>query len=208
MNWRLLFCDFVTENGKKHRHAIVVVVLLLDILLNSIIGLTPYVDNYNHLGGMIYGFLCGLSTIERLSADFFGMEDGFMNNAKHFVVRFFGLILTLASIIATIVILLKGDTTETPCPGCTWLSCVPFPPWEENDAKWWYCDECGRVTADIVSKPSLHLELHCPSGINAIVELDPDESKFDRDEVKKNLPTYCREFCPLFEAGLQSSTPN
>jgi len=47
MNWRLLFCDFVTENGKKHRHAIVVVVLLLDILLNSIIGLTPYVDNYN-----------------------------------------------------------------------------------------------------------------------------------------------------------------
>lgn len=47
MNWRLLFSDIVTENGKKHRHAIVVVVLLLDIVLNSIIGLTPYVDNYN-----------------------------------------------------------------------------------------------------------------------------------------------------------------
>ena len=47
MNWRLLFCDFVTENGKKHRHAIVVVLLVLDILLNCIIGLTPYVDNYN-----------------------------------------------------------------------------------------------------------------------------------------------------------------
>lgn len=47
MNWRLLFCDFVTENGKKHRHAIVVVVLVFDIILNSIIGLTPYVDNYN-----------------------------------------------------------------------------------------------------------------------------------------------------------------
>lgn len=46
MNWKLLFCDFVTENGKKHRHAMVVVFLLLDVVLNSIIGLTPYVDNF------------------------------------------------------------------------------------------------------------------------------------------------------------------
>lgn len=46
MNWSLLFSDFVTENGKKHRHAIVVLVLFLDIVLNTIIGLTPYIDNF------------------------------------------------------------------------------------------------------------------------------------------------------------------
>lgn len=46
MNWKLLFCDFVTENGKKHRHVMVVVFLLLDIVLNCLIGLTPYVDNF------------------------------------------------------------------------------------------------------------------------------------------------------------------
>lgn len=46
MNWKLLFCDFVTENGKKHRHALVVVALLFDIALNCIIGLTPFVDNF------------------------------------------------------------------------------------------------------------------------------------------------------------------
>ena len=46
MNWKLLFSDFVNENDKKHKHAMVVVVLLFDILLNSIIGLTPYVDNF------------------------------------------------------------------------------------------------------------------------------------------------------------------
>lgn len=46
MNWKLLFNDFVTENGKKHHHAMVVIFLLLDIALNSIIGLTPYVDNF------------------------------------------------------------------------------------------------------------------------------------------------------------------
>lgn len=40
MNWNLLFCDFVTENGKKHRHTVVFVVLIMDIALNSIIGMT------------------------------------------------------------------------------------------------------------------------------------------------------------------------
>jgi len=46
MNWKLLFHDFVTENGKRQSHAMVVVFLLLDIFLNCIIGLTPYVDNF------------------------------------------------------------------------------------------------------------------------------------------------------------------
>jgi membrane associated rhomboid family serine protease len=46
MNWKLLFSDYVNENDKKNKHAMVVVVLLIDIALNSIIGLTPYVDNF------------------------------------------------------------------------------------------------------------------------------------------------------------------
>lgn len=120
-----------------------------------------------------------------------------MNNARHFVLRFSGLITSFAFIIATTVILMKSDATETPCPSCTWLSCVPFPPWADENEKWWYCDKCSRVTADIVTTPSLHLQLKCPSGMNAYVELDSDESKFNREEVEKNLPAYCREYCPL-----------
>jgi len=100
------------------------------------------------LGGMIYGFLCGLSAMERLSAGFFGMEEGWMAHAKQFVVRFFGIIISIACIVTTLILLLQGDATTKPCPGCTWLSCVPFPPWETNDNKWWYCDDCGRVTAE------------------------------------------------------------
>ncbi len=46
LNWKLLFCDFVTENGTKHRHLMVVFFLLFDIILNCIIGLTPFVDNF------------------------------------------------------------------------------------------------------------------------------------------------------------------
>ena len=48
MNWKLLFSDFITENGKRHKHAMVIVFLLLDIALNMILGCTPYVDNWSH----------------------------------------------------------------------------------------------------------------------------------------------------------------
>lgn len=214
MNWRLLFCDIVNQkNSSNHRHAIVVVFLLFDIVLNSIIGLTPYIDNYNRkypdcsrdctphnlmffvdLGGMMYGFLCGLSTMNRLSVDFFGIEESWMHHAKQFITRFFGVIFSIAAIVTTLIILLNGDATTTPCPGCTWLSCVSFPPWEPKDNKWWYCDDCGRITADVETEPSLHLELHCPSGILAEVPLD-SSVLFDRDRVQQRLPTYCRQYC-------------
>ena len=46
MNWKHLFSDFVTENGKRNSHLLVVVFLILDIALNCLIGLTPYVDNF------------------------------------------------------------------------------------------------------------------------------------------------------------------
>lgn len=48
MNWKLLFSDFITENGKQHKHAMVIVFLLLDIALNMVLGCTPYVDNWSH----------------------------------------------------------------------------------------------------------------------------------------------------------------
>ena len=237
MNWSLLFSDFVTENGKKHRHATVVIVLLLDIVLNCIIGLTPYVDNFSRkcdfnfryivlvtyktvfnsnmslcstltdLGGMVYGLLCGMCTIQRLSADFFGVTDeGWKGQAKQIVTRFCGIIVSLVSIVTTLVVLFQGDPSKSPCPECTWLSCVPFPPWGKYDEKWWYCDDCGRVTADVVSKPSLHLAVDCPSGVIAYIDLN--ESNYDRNRVQKKLPQYCREYCPLFESGLNASSFN
>ena len=197
-NWKLLFSDHVTEGGKKHRHIFVVVVLILDIALNSIIGLTPYVDNFTHLGGMAYGFLCGLSTMERLSSDFFGMEEGWVTRAKRFVIRFFGIIISVVSLIVTLVLLLNMDPGSNPCPGCTWLSCVPFPPWESDSSKWWYCDDCATVTAEIVQQPYRHLELDCPGGDEVMVNLTTAELA-NRKQLQKDLPKYCRSFCPETE---------
>ena len=46
MNWKHLFSDFTNENGMRNNHLIVVVFLIMDIVLNCLIGLTPYVDNF------------------------------------------------------------------------------------------------------------------------------------------------------------------
>jgi hypothetical protein len=145
------------------------------------------------LGGMGYGFLCGLSTINRLSSDFFGLEESWRSQARHFVVRFFGLILSLFSVAITFIILMQGDGRTNPCPTCTWLSCVPFPPWEGPNSKWWYCDDCVRVSADIVSQPFLHLDLSCPSG--AIAQVNITREEMDRNSLEHKLPTFCRNYC-------------
>ena len=196
MNWKLLFCDFVTEHGEKRSHIMVVAVLVLDMAVNIVLGLTPYVDNFCHLGGMFYGFLCGMSTMQRLNTNFFGLdEEACTKRAKHFFMRFFGIIVSMVTLTATLIVLLQGDGETNPCPNCTWLSCVPFPPWRDATHKWWYCDECGRVTADLVSEPELHLDLHCPESDTIVSVNLTDMGDVTRSTLQKNLPTFCRYYC-------------
>mmetsp|Transcript_3503 Transcript_3503/g.5338 ORF Transcript_3503/g.5338 Transcript_3503/m.5338 type:complete len:601 (+) Transcript_3503:205-2007(+) len=194
MNWKLLFSDFVNENGKKHRHVMVVVFLIADIVLNCIIGLTPYVDNFTHLGGMTIGFLCGISTMERLSSDFFGIHQNCMTKTKQIIIRFFGLIVSIIGILIATIVLLEGDGATTPCPNCNLLSCVSFPPWNDYNNRWWYCDDCGGVTAQIMIQPTLHLDMKCPDGMNVQIDLGAD-TKIDKGDLEGRLPEYCRDFC-------------
>jgi hypothetical protein len=137
--------------------------------------------------------------MERLPSDFFGMEEGFFVQAKQIIIRFLGLIVSVILIIITAIILLNGDGQTAPCPNCVWLSCVPFPPWESYGDKWWYCDDCGRVSAEIVETPNLHLQLNCPDGTSVSVGLEEDGG-IDREKLEDELPSYCREYCPDVDA--------
>merc|ERR1711862_935948 len=91
------------------RHVRIFAWLLVDIIVNCIIGLTPFVDNFTHLGGMVYGFLCGLSTLERLPKEFFGLKTGFCGHIRQFLVRFLGVIISVTSIFITTELLLESD---------------------------------------------------------------------------------------------------
>ena len=179
-------------------------------------GLTPFVDNFTHLGGMIYGkkasisqilfqdicftfgeiqigFLCGLSTIERLSTDFFGVATSRLARIRNLLVRFSGLIISVVLIMVTTALLVESDGVKSPCSGCRYVSCVPFPPWAGEDDKWWYCDDCSRVTADakLDSSGYYSLSLTCPDGVIEEIDLS-DELVTDRQWIRRQLPNLCR----------------
>jgi membrane associated rhomboid family serine protease len=198
INWSLLFSKQVNDSGDgtRFRHVRVLLWLLFDIVINCLVGLTPFVDNFTHLGGMVYGFLCGLSTIERLSTDFFGIAKSKCERARNVIVRFAGLILSVILIMITTAVLVDSTGTGSPCINCRYISCVPFPPWANEDNKWWYCDDCSRVTADakLDSRGYYSLAMSCPDGVIKDIDLS-DTAVTDRQWIRKQLPDICRKNC-------------
>ena len=199
VNWNLLFFKHDDDNGKStaFRHAMVLLWLILDVVINCIIGLTPFVDNFTHLGGLIYGFLCGISTVERLEISFFGVASGTCAKIRNNLVQFGGLIASVMLIMVTTILLVQSDGISSPCDACRYISCVPFPPWSHE--KWWYCDDCQFVTAD-ASKPTKNslyfevLDLTCPDGAVEIINIT-DNKIADRNVIRGRLPQFCRENC-------------
>ena len=170
--------------------------LLFDIVINCLVGLTPFVDNFTHLGGMVYGFLCGLSTIERLSTDFFGIATSFWTKLRNILLRFSGLIISVVLIMITTAVLVDTDVGKSPCPSCRYVSCVPFPPWAGEDNKWWYCDDCSKITADAKLDDSGYysLSMTCPDGQIEDIDLS-SQLVTDRQWIRKQLPGMCRKHC-------------
>ncbi len=201
-NWNLLFSKAVNkcDDGSRYRHIKVLVWLILDILLNVLIGMTPFVDNFTHVGGMIYGFLCGLSKLERLSTAFFGVQKpGFFMEFRQNLVRFFGMILSIICIVISVILLARSNGERIAnCRGCRYVSCVPFPFWSSYDNKWWYCDDCDLVTADArqnrVTGTYSIMNMTCPDGTIESIDLSASHIS-DSVYLQRQLPSYCRDYC-------------
>ncbi len=133
--------------------------------------------------------------MERLSVDFFGIEQDCVARAKQIFVRFLGLIISVIGIIVRAIILFQGDGTTSPCPECSRLSGVSFPPWGSATNKWWYCDDCTSVTAQLVTSPVMSLELNCPDKTIISVALG-NNTMIDQSALVRKLPSYCRQYCP------------
>jgi membrane associated rhomboid family serine protease len=197
LNWNLLFLKTTTDKNTRLRHFYVLLWLGIDIIVNCLLGFTPFVDNFTHLGGFMYGFCCGISTIERLAVGFFGVNTDKCSRLGSNFMRFFGLIVSIIAIMVTTVVLVQSDGVTSPCHGCRYISCVPFPPNAEE--KWWYCDDCDVVTADLFRAGEgeglyEQINIHCPNGeVEEIVIAD--ENIEDKEVLRRALPAYCRAHC-------------
>ena len=126
---------------------------------------------------MLFGFLCGTSTMKRVSTDIFGDDDirSCWSITKRNTLRFLGIIVTLAGMMISLALLLGGDGETTPCKSCKVFSCMTFPPWVDYENKWWYCDDCGAVSADAHINPITNefdqLTIKCPGGTDVVMDL-------------------------------------
>ena len=199
-HWTLLFSKQVnsSDDNLRGRHTKVLLWLIFDITINSVIGLTPFIDNFTHLGGMLYGFLCGLCTMERVSTMFFGVKNDLYSRTKVTITRFGGIILTIVLIFISLGLLAESDGIKSPCTGCRYVSCVPFPFGPADEKKWWYCDDCDTVQADALqdkaTKVYTALRMTCPDGALEDIDLR-SEAITETNVVRDFLPTLCRRHC-------------
>lgn len=195
-HWSLLFHHRVTSDVQKQNYKKVLGWLVVDVVINCLIGLTPMVDNFTHMGGLVYGFLCGLSTLERLRPAFFGIEKSNWQKFRQGLMERLGIIVVILSIFITFILLLEEDVKDS-CQWCRYFSCVPMPFWKDEEDHWWHCDDCGAVTGSGISKDGVFVKVSftCPDGV-AITRRDiSDDGITSIEELTRKLPGYCRDWC-------------
>lgn len=205
IHWNLLFLDDYngtdeTEaaNTTKKRNFWALFWLVTEVIVNILIGLTPYVNNFIHLGGFFYGILCGWSVIEYAALNFLGYNATAWFKLRRFTIRFLGLIVSAILIIITVTCLATLDMSKNPCPNCRYFNCVPFP---SAAHPWWHCDDCAFVSGDLYHVQGAngtsyysHVALTCPDG-KEIQQIDLTYKVTDEQVVVDQLPTLCREHC-------------
>lgn len=200
LNWKLLFLLFrKDESGFRWclYNLFCVFTLCFDVAINSIVGFTPYVDNFAHMGGLVYGFLIGLTILTRLPLSFFGKASGFCHKMRIICLRVFGAATASFLIILSSLLLDRSDGITSPCSNCRYMSCIPFPIGREK--KWWYCDGCDAVEADAYFDERgddyyAKVDVFCPDGGIATVDVYDLKSTTGK-EIIRNLPEYCRNYC-------------
>lgn len=119
-----------------------------------------------------------------------------MKQTQRLIVRFLGLIVSLVMITVTTGLLAGMDLEQAgPCPGCRYISCIPFP---FGGDKWWHCDDCDRVTAELYREGEFYsqISLECPNNDIEVIPLEEGTfSLEDKNSLSRNLPSYCRQYC-------------
>jgi membrane associated rhomboid family serine protease len=199
LNWKLMFLVFKDHYGKSASclKFWCFFWLCADLTINCLFGMTPFVDNYAHMGGLLYGFLLALAMTERLSLAFFGKGDGCGRKFRTASLQVFGYVSVITLLLLSVLLLSRSDGRTSPCPRCRYISCAPMPFWSED--KWWRCDGCdGSIDAKALKSNSspfyTEVEIFCPFG-GAVVEDVSDYQFTELNEIIDTLPEFCRKLC-------------
>jgi len=161
--------------------------LVVEVIVNVFLGFTPYVDQIAHMAGLVFGIGFAIPFLQLRGPGFFGRSSP-TKRCICGVVQFCLFVVTMATFL-TLTFLLMNNDGEPLCETCHYLSCVPFPFWEEE--KWWNCDKCDLAIGKVnLVAPTPVMELTCPSF--GTIQVDLFEGL-----IQSNVSTYCREYCPI-----------
>ena len=112
-----LFVEMIQSWQIITRPMIALLKLSAVVLLLLIVGLLPYVDNFAHMAGFVFGFLLAFIFLPYIT---FGEWD---KRRKRIQILIAFAMVIILFIIGFIIFL---DTQTATCKGCEYLNCVPF----------------------------------------------------------------------------------
>ncbi|GMH77382.1 hypothetical protein TrRE_jg3190 [Triparma retinervis] len=211
INWHILY-DPTIMPGEPRSKCASVTVLAAEAVFLIIVGLTPFIDNYAHLGGFFGGLFASLTLIPKIDYEgFFHKERAcaYLESTRRRV-RWLWLSIPALYCVVGIILVYTLDGTYSVCTNvvCRSLTCVEFPP----SSPWWACTrksgkeiKCdatppGKVTIDANTKLFDTWELTCPDGKDirgtfAPVELDSGVEGNLRKASELVHGKYCVDNC-------------
>ena len=222
LNWRLLWIVFASQHWEDYARTQgknltdrqrgcynwifrfkIIFWIVMDVIGNSLVGLTPFIDNFAHMSGLVYGFLLSSIVLEHLPLSFLGAKSGYCHRLRIGGLRFGGAFISVMLMATSSFLLSQSDGTSSPCPRCIYISCIPMPFWKEEGNRWWEClpDECASGVRGAAFRANNNdpffnkVELYCPNGTKNVTIDVVDEQIGDITEVSAELPEFCRMYC-------------
>ncbi|KAA8546347.1 hypothetical protein F0562_002914 [Nyssa sinensis] len=136
------------QNWKFYTKKFTTIVAFFSILMiNLVLGLLPYVNNFSNIGGFISGFLLGFvllfnPQLEQMAQNKGGLFDynvkgsaivDLRQKLDRPVLRIVSLVLFSLLLAGGLFAVLHGINVNRCCGWCQYIDCVPF--------KWWSCNE-------------------------------------------------------------------
>lgn len=176
--------------------------LYVDMAVYIVLGLTLYIDNFAQIGGLFYGICVGIPFLKHLGGTRFiggkkttSLDKSLWHGRSRWIGRWVSWLVAIALLVTTSLILVREDQAATVCQHCNYVSCAPFPPFQES--KWWYCDGCDQATATVVTLQAGMLEVQVTCPLDGSVASVPVYSPgHDLSLGSHHMgPLYCRAHC-------------
>lgn len=121
----VLLCDLISSWRSLNRPAFRLAAMIVVIIILIAIGLTPYVDNFIHIGGFVMGVLCALLLLPNFNF-------GKCERICHSIFAFIAFPITATLYMVCIVMVFRLNL-ETPfCSWCHFINCVNINNWCET----------------------------------------------------------------------------